>query len=281
MLYHGPMTTKTPKPTARLLDQFYTSRAIVPALLAATHDCVNGLGLGPCTWLEPSAGDGAFLEHMPQGSVGLDLAPARPDIVKTDFLSWSAPNATSWIVAGNPPFGKNSSLAIRFFNHAATFAKVIAFIVPKTFEKVSVQNRLDPNFTLQKQIEIDPLSFVFEGQPVSVPCVFQIWVRSSTPRSKMVHPKSHKDFSLVKDKDQADFAFQRVGAAAGKIKDMTAAALAPASHHFIRVTNRKQIKNVRKRLESIDFSTVKSKTAGNPSISLTELVQLYQQACDR
>ena len=37
-----------------------------------------------------------------------------------------------------PPFGKVSSLAIRFFNKCAQFSDVIAFIIPRTFNKVSV-----------------------------------------------------------------------------------------------------------------------------------------------
>ena len=48
---------------------------------------------------------------------------------------------------GNPPFGKNCSLAIKFFNKAAEFADLIAFIIPRTFKRISIQNKLNLNFS--------------------------------------------------------------------------------------------------------------------------------------
>ena len=277
------------KLSARSLDQFYTNRSIVPLLIKEVEFFAQkrlklNNSFSATQWLEPSAGDGAFLDFLPNHSIGLDLEPASPNVIKTDFLLWSINDNDpqknkQWIVIGNPPFGKNSSLAIKFFNHAAIFADIISFIVPRTFEKISVQNRLNQNFFLEKEIVIDPNSFIFEGNNVSVPCVFQIWSRfpKNKIRLKINHPKTHVDFQTIKDLNKADFAFQRVGAQAGKVKDMTSKSISPSSHHFIYVVDRKNIKNVRKKFESIDFSLVKSRTAGNPSISLTELILLYSE----
>ena len=39
------------------------------------------------------------------------------------------------LIVGNPPYGKNCSTAINFFNHAVTISDFIAFIIPKTFRK--------------------------------------------------------------------------------------------------------------------------------------------------
>jgi len=61
-----------------------------------------------------------------------------------DFI----PENKKYIVIGNPPFGKNSSLVINFFNKSAEFADVITFILPKTFKRVSIQNKLNLNFIL-------------------------------------------------------------------------------------------------------------------------------------
>ena len=271
--------SKAPSP-ARMLDQFYTKRAMVPGLVAVVQGLAAARGLAQAQWLEPSAGDGAFLDSMPAGSLGLDLAPGRADITKGDFLSWSPPASTSWIVVGNPPFGKNSSLAIRFFNRAAGFAELIGFIVPRTFEKVSVHNRLDAHFALLHEQVLPLESFVFEGEDVAIPCVFQVWGRlpNATKRTKKILPVAHPHFTRVTDPTKADFAFQRVGVAAGRVKSMNATALAGPSHHFIHVTDRSQIQAVRARLEALDFSEVKQRTAGNPSISLTEIVALYTES---
>ena len=42
------------------------------------------------------------------------------------------PNKTKrYLVVGNPPFGKISSIAIKFFNKSAEYADCIAFIIPE------------------------------------------------------------------------------------------------------------------------------------------------------
>ena len=268
-----------PPSHARLLDQFYTDRPLAKTLVAQVMAHVAQRPIADVKWLEPSAGDGAFLDALPATAVGMDVDPKSARIVKADFTRWSPAQDTigQWAVVGNPPFGKNASLAIAFFNRAARFAEMIAFIVPRTFEKESVHRRLDLSFDLVEQTAIHPDSFLLDGEPVAVPCVFQIW-RKRADGTRRVHAapvRDHADFTYV-ERAQADFAFQRVGAAAGTVKALTAKSLAPASHHFLRVTDRSQVQAVRRRLASIDWSEVKGRSAGNPSISKTELVAHYR-----
>lgn len=263
---------------ARLHDQFYTQRPLARRL---TGLVIERLG-DPAgfRWLEPSAGSGAFLDAMPSGTVGLDLDPHHPGVAQGDFLNWQ-PEASGderpWIVVGNPPFGKNSSLAIKFFNQAATFARQIAFIVPRTFEKHSVQNRLNPGFHLAYEEVLPVDSFEFEGNAYGVPCVFQIWEKQDEARSRHQAPLTHLDFAYT-TREEADFAFQRVGVRAGAVKDMPNDRLAAPSHHFIRVLDRSAVAQVRARLTAIDWDAVKHRTAGNPSISKAEIVKLYSDA---
>jgi hypothetical protein len=263
---------------ARLLDQFYTdprlAQLLVTRLRAYLGDRQEGV-----RWLEPSAGGGAFLDALPAEALALDLEPADPRVEQGDFLNRPFDALQPWVVVGNPPFGKNAALAIRFFNHAATFAQVIAFIVPRTFQKGSVQRRLHARFHLEQEWEIPEDAFVFEGQPVHVPCVFQIWGRQDGARAHQALPTTHPDFAYTA-REQADFAFQRVGARAGAIKDIgpDQRGLAAPSHHFIRVTDRAQVAAVRARFESLDWTAIKHRTAGNPSIAKTELVAQYE-AC--
>ena len=65
------------------------------------------------------------------------------------------------MTVGNPPFGKFSSLVIKFFNHSDEWSDVIAFIISKTFRKISVQNKLNKYFklVLDKDIPNKPCSF--------------------------------------------------------------------------------------------------------------------------
>ena len=128
------------------LDQYYTQRSLTKRLVASLNfdqfDIV----------LEPSAGDGAFFDYLPKSKrLGIDLEPASPDIRREDFFNFNAQEGKSYFVVGNPPFGKNSSLAKSFFNRAAGFADKIAFVLPRTFRKLSIINNLDKNFCLTSE----------------------------------------------------------------------------------------------------------------------------------
>lgn len=261
------------KEQSRKLDQFYTDRRLAKRLveIAAAHLSPSP----PEFWLEPSAGDGAFLEAMPKGAHALDIDPRGPGIAQGDFLSYAPTRPGPWVAVGNPPFGKNSSLAIRFFNHAATFCRVIAFVVPRTFEKDSLQRRLDPWMHMVLEHAIDANSFYRDGQPCAVPCVFQVWERRDQRREHPVRITTHADFSFVGPEAAPDFAFQRVGVRAGLVKSMNHPALAPPSHYFIRATDRSRVGEVRGRLEAVDWTSVKHRTSGNPSIGKHEMIQEY------
>ena len=120
------------------LDKFYTRPDIARQCIREIADWHQ--------WslvVEPSAGNGSFLANIHAATkIGLDIAPEHPDVLRADFFEYVPPVSTRILVIGNPPFGKGGSLAIRFFNHAATFAHTIAFIVPRTFRRISVQNKL-------------------------------------------------------------------------------------------------------------------------------------------
>lgn len=269
---------------ARQLDQFYTDAPLARELTGRLLQALDGWGKKPAAsdFLEPSAGEGVFLEalreRLPRARVAaIDLDPKHPDVARADFLAAEPPAGA--VVFGNPPFGKNATLAVRFFNHAAQAAAVIAFIVPRTFEKASLQNRLDARFELVDQCPVDPESFHFQGQRVAVPCAFQIWRRlpEGHHRARIDQPASHPDFRFLKRREGAHFAFQRVGAAAGRTKDLDAPNTADPSHYFLAARPGLDPGVLRDRLSAIDWAPIKHRTAGNPSISKRELVAAYAE----
>ena len=156
------------------LDQYYTKQSVAAK-------CVLNLDLNSYDIiLEPSAGDGSFFNLLPLDKrVGLDLDPKLADIEKKDFFDYEPISNKKYLVIGNPPFGKNSSLAKKFFNHSAKFADTIAFIVPRTFRKTATQNQLNLNFHL----------------------VFQVWKKKGTKREKVVLPLEHEDFEFLTSED--------------------------------------------------------------------------------
>ena len=160
---------------ARTLDQFFTLPRVAAHCVELLKPVIRSKG-GDWLWVEPSAGGGAFLDQLPYPRLGLDISPARPDLAPADFLHWQpGPAAQKIAVVGNPPFGKNASLARRFFDHAAQFADVVAFILPRTFEKPQFVNRLARNMHLVRSVTLDEASFELEGSPYAVPTVFQVW----------------------------------------------------------------------------------------------------------
>lgn len=257
---------------ARALDQFYTRRDVAARCCTLVQQHVDALE-GEWLWVEPSAGDGAFVDAMPFPRLALDIAPKRGDISRCDFTVWHpGVSERRIVVIGNPPFGKNSSLARRFFDHAATFSDVIAFILPRTFQKEGFVNRLDRKMHLVFETTLDEQSFVFEGEDYAVPTVFQIWERRATERPLAERVYRHEDFSFV-NPNGADFAFQRVGARAGLVSH-EGLRKSPQSHYFIK--SHISADQLFARLSGIDWNPVKWRTAGNPSIGKAELVASYE-----
>lgn len=257
---------------ARTLDQFYTRTDIARDCVRLLTDFVGGRAQDH-VWVEPSAGAGAFVDFLPQPRIALDIEPGRGDISEADFLSWNPGNLTrDAIVVGNPPFGKNASLARKFFNRAAEFAEIIAFIVPRTFQKESLVKTLDRRMHLRLEQELKPQSFVYEGLPYDVPTVFQIWQRSANLREVPKRKLTHPDFEFVAP-DIAHFAFQRVGARAGLVSH-EGLHKSPQSHYFLRSSIEPEL--LFDRLDSIDWTPIKTRTAGNPSIAKRELIASYE-----
>lgn len=145
-----------------------------------------------CAALEPSAGDGAFLDTAPKGVpvTGLDLAPRDERVRQSNFLEVTSqdlwPDEAVWrLVVGNPPFGRKASLASAFIAHAAQLgAHVVAFVLPIQFRKWSAQARVPAGWRLVADHDLPEEAFEILGEPYRVRCSFQIWLAPQTP----VHP---------------------------------------------------------------------------------------------
>jgi predicted RNA methylase len=253
----------------RLLDQFYTDPKVAALLF---EFLLNQFDLNEFQFVEPSAGTGSFSKLLPPGSLAYDLEPKAPGITEADFLKVELPETGKVAVVGNPPFGKSSSQAIRFFNHGALRAALIAFIVPETFKKVSIQRRLNAHFHLAAEAPVPHNAFWYCGKRKHVPTVFQIWVKKGVERNTPRPPTRHPDFDFVKNPSDAEFAIQRVGVKAGKVhRDFEMSA---QSHLFIRP----KVAGVEATMQSLHLARTAKMTAGNPSISKSEIVSLYAAA---
>ena len=145
------------------LDKFYTKPEIANycVVLFKKHFNLSENDL----IIEPSAGNGSFLKSLNKINCKkcyLDIAPENTQILQQDFLKYHVSKTSNKIhVIGNPPFGKQASTAIKFIKHAAIFADSINFILPKSFKKESLQNKIPLNFHLAHQYDLPPNSFFF------------------------------------------------------------------------------------------------------------------------
>lgn len=159
--------------------------------------------------IEPSAGSGNILQYLPSNSIGLDLEPEGDNITKQNFFDYDPgynplTNNIRIATVGNPPFGSGymNPLAKGFFNHAAKFSELIAFIVPAKWQTSwKVQFQLDKSFGLYFTEILPKNSFVFGGQPYNVSCCMQIWSKSNPNkypdlRIRERPPTKHNDFEM-------------------------------------------------------------------------------------
>jgi len=136
--------------------------------------------------IEPSAGNGSFLKSLNKINCRKyysDIVPENNQIIKQDFLKFTISKINYKIhVIGNPPFGKQSSTAIKFIKHATIFADSVSFILPKSFKKESLKSKIPLNFHLIHEYELPQYSFYLKNKLCNIPCVFQIWKKSNKNR---------------------------------------------------------------------------------------------------
>lgn len=257
-------------------DQYYTHPDIAQQCiqellkhLPETRDSV---------WVEPSAGDGAFFHSIPYDiqKIGLDIDPKAPDILVQDFLSWNPTiehqSNTPIVVIGNPPFGRQSSMAKAFIAKSVSFASVIAFILPRSFTKPSMFKVFPPLFHCLFSKEIPKHAFLLNGVPYDVPCVFQLWVKKHTPRQTeaTVQPNG---FAYVKVEFSYHFVVRRVGGLAGKAYKNNGHAYNPQTHYFIHLEKR-YLGHLDTILTQLNTHVFPSNTVGPRSLSKTEVSQV-------
>ena len=136
---------------------------------------------------------------------------------KQDWFTFDTRIAGRTLVVGNPPFGVQCSLAVRFVNHAFenVGADVVAFILPRSFRKASVQRRLFRHAHLVDECVLEPNSFDLEGEDYNLQAVFQVWERRRTERVDPDLPITSRFVTFTKKSDGHDFAIRRVGGKAG------------------------------------------------------------------
>ena len=169
------------------LEQYYTPSQIANQL---TRYMLETLKINPgATWLEPAAGSGAFIDAMHRQGIAnvlaFDIEPKTSLAKKANFLD-TALTGSAMVCLTNPPFGRNHALSIPFFRHAAETSDTIAFIVPRSWRKWSIVNRLPADFIKIADFDLTVSYVDAAGVNLSkssqLATIFQVWQRSTTPR---------------------------------------------------------------------------------------------------
>lgn len=266
-------------------DQFYTKDNVAKECYDTLCDIVDISTFD--VMFEPSAGKGAFFKLFDRNKrVGIDIQPKFEGIQELNLFDFTPNINKKYITIGNPPFGKGASLAIKFFNTCSQFSEVIAFIIPRTFKRVSVQNQLNLSFELiyNKDLPLKPCCF---EPTLNAKCCFQVWKKTESVRKKVIIQHRTDDFQFIKlgpkdhnnqptPPDNADFVVKAYGSNCGEIVDTDLSSLRPKSWHWIK--SNIDIELLKSRIKKIDFS-ISHDTVRQCSIGQKEFVMLYVNFC--
>ena len=273
------METKQKKGLKRnTIDKYYTKDIVVELCLNLVKKYIE-INTDDLI-VEPSAGNGSFItgiKSLISNFRFYDLEPANNEIIKQDYLLYDygiVKNTYNKIhIIGNPPFGRQSSLAIKFIKKSCEFCDSISFILPKSFKKDSLKKTFPLNFHLIFEIDLPDKSFLVDGVEHNVPCIFQIWEKKNVNR--IVNEKLEpNNFIFVEKTENPDISFRRVGVNAGTI-DKKINEKSVQSHYFIKFTNEKSTTDNIQNLSIITYDF--NNTVGPRSISKQELIKEFNK----
>ena len=265
----SPVKTRLGNTRTTGKEQFYTPPQLAKTLIQEVANLVPDLA--DRTMIEPAGGTGAFIKAAKklgiQNIISFDIEPKHKDVQNGNFLE-SEITAKHAVTISNPPFGRNNSLSIPFFNKAADASDYICFIVPRSWRKWSVINRLDQRFHLIADIDLQ-IDYVDDtDEQIStknrLATCFQIWQKRKTKRP-IVKVVDNQFIKKVKPQD-ADVSLTIFGYGCGRLK--TEFKREPNSTQmFLKLNHPRALEA----LQAVDFSRFFKNTAYTEALSLQEI----------
>lgn len=202
------------------LEQYYTPKHLAQSLTEVLFSFLEAPQKRQ--FLEPAGGTGSFIEALDDlgatSITSMDTHPKHPKVMQGDFLGFQG-LSSGLVTISNPPFGRNNALSIPFFNHAADISTHIAFLVPRSWRKWSVQNRLDLRFHLLHDQDVNLIYEDHAGEPLAkaneLRTCFQIWERKDELRKKTLVPDN--GFVRKTSPNEADVAMRVFGYGCGQV----------------------------------------------------------------
>jgi len=256
-------------------EQYYTPPAIASQILESLSEIVDDYS--ERTLIEPAGGTGTFIDAARMigivNIISFDIEPLHPEVKTGDFLSQHL-SISGAITVSNPPFGRNNSLSIPFFNHAAKYSDLIVFIVPRSWRKWSVLNKLDPQFHLVRDddLSIDYVNADGEllHQNNGLRTCVQYWKRQSDRRPKIVV----EDRGLIEKCGfhEADVSLTIFGYGCGTVRT-DFSRKSNTTQMFLKLRHPMALEA----LEKVDFSRFYLNTAYTEALSIKEINYLLNE----
>ena len=257
-------------------EQFYTPPETAKEIFDVLKTLVPDLKKHP--FLEPAGGTGSFITAAQEAGIkeveSWDIEPHHPLVKLGSFLDQHL-SLKGAITVTNPPFGRCNSLSIPFFNHSAKYSDLIVFIVPRSWRKWSVQNKLDRRFHLIRDDDLD-INYVDEnGEQAyaknNLRTCIQYWKRSDTAIRPLYGVTDMK--VIIKCKfDEADVSLTCFGYNCGTVK--TDFPRKPnTTQMFLKLNHPKALEA----LQSVDFSRFYRNTAYTEALSIVEVNYLLNE----
>jgi len=209
---------------------------------------------------EPCVGNGSLLTGLPGRVIKSDLHDYGIGATVENYLD--APSKSPDLIFTNPPFGRAGSLALKFLQKAATECNRLAFILPASFRKVSMLDRIPKDFALVGDFPLPDQNYLLpDGTIRKVLTTFQLWECSPSKRPRLSTIAPHHAYTKRVTPSEAQFAFRTQGASAGRV--LSGLNYNPASTAFLQ--------GGLDRFQQHDWTQIAKFTAGIPAIGLNDV----------
>lgn len=274
------------------LDKYYTKNHIVDFCTKKIKDTLN-IDYEKDLIIEPSVGNGSFINNINKlcrNKIFIEIDDShrgclynkyelkKNELIFLDFLDYDYYNVLNKFnnihVIGNPPFGTKSSKAIKFIKHSCKFCTSFSFILPKSFKKDSLIEKIPKNFHNLLTIDLSLNSFFYNNNNYNVPCIFTIYVKKNIQRENIIKNIPNNYFFVKKYKSH-DISIRRVGCKTGLVDiSLNSKNKSEQSHYFIKFLKSDHINDeLLKKLNNISNLECIKNTVGQKSLSKNEVIK--------
>lgn len=169
-------------------DKYYTPVGLAKHCIDKTYEII---GIDNITEIiEPSAGNGSFLNHLPKDTLAYDLYPEDDRIVEQDFLKLELDHQKGRLIIGNPPYGRCLSLAQKFYKKSVEIGDYISFILPIS-QLNNIQSMYEFDLVHSEDLDIE----CYSG--INLHCCLNIYKRNANGLKKPTKIKL-RDIKIIR-----------------------------------------------------------------------------------